>query len=476
MIKKISIFLLTICILTLLIGCGKAEKEYGVSPKNPQEIEIWHYYNGAQAVAFEELVNEFNATAGLERGIMVTAKSKSGVEDLAQALESSLRKRVGAEKLPDIAQCYADTAVRLDQKKILVNLDTYISKEKKSEYMDSYIEEGTLGNDSEWKLFPVAKSTEVMLLNKTDWDTFSKETGAKIEELSTWEGVAKVAEEYYEWSGGKSFFGRDAFANYMLVGSKQLGHEIIEEKNGEMKIELDKTTMRRLWDNYYVPYVKGYYSHTGAYRTDDIKLGKLIAAVSSTTGYVYFPPEVSYKDNEPYPITCEVLPVPNFEGCSPYVIQQGASMAVIKSTESKEYASVIFLQWLAESERNTEFAIQTGYLPVKKEANSEKAITTYMNKNKTEYTSLDRAVLLNAISEIEGSRLYTMPGFLKSYDVRTILNTSMLERAEKDYEEIRARMANGKNREEVLQEYVSEEHFEEWYAALNQTLVAIGTN
>ncbi len=476
MIKKISIFLLTICILTLLIGCGKVDQDYGVSPKNPQEIEVWHYYNGAQAVKFEELVNEFNASVGLERGIIVTVKSKSSVGDLAQALEDSLNKRVGAEKLPNITQCYADTAVRLDQKKVLVNLDTYISKEIRSQYMDSYIEEGILGNDREWKLFPVAKSTEIMLLNKTDWDIFSDETGAKIEELSTWEGVAKVAEEYYEWSGGKSFFGRDAFANYMLVGSRQLGHEIIVEKKGEMKIELDKTTMKRLWDNYYIPYVKGYYSHTGAYRTDDIKLGKLIATVSSTTGYVYFPSEVSYKDNQPYPITCEVLPVPDFEGCSPYVIQQGASMAVVKSTQSKEYASVIFLQWLTESERNTEFAIQTGYLPVKKEANSEEAISTYINKQESEYASLDRAVLLNAIKEIEGSSLYTMPGFLKSYDVRAILDTSMLEQAEKDYENIRVGVANGKIREEVLQEYVSEEHFEEWYESLDQSLAAIVTN
>lgn len=476
MIKKIRIFLLTICILSVSIACSKAEKDYGVSPDDPQEIEVWHYYNGAQAVAFEELVNEFNMTVGSEQGIIVTAKSKSSVGDLAQALEDSLAKRVGAEKLPDIVQCYADTAVLLDQKGILVNLDTYIGKEKKAEYIDSYIEEGTLGDKKEWKLFPVAKSTEVMLLNKTDWDTFSKESGAKIEELSTWEGVAKVAGEYYEWSGGRSFFGRDAFANYMLVGSKQLGHEIIKEKNGEMEIELDKVTIKRLWDNYYVPYVKGYYSHTGTYRTDDIKLGKVIAAVSSTTGYVYFPSEVSYEDKEPYPITCEVLPVPDFEGCSPYVIQQGANMAVIKSTQNKEYASVIFLQWVTETERNTKFAIQTGYLPVKKAANSEKSITTYMDKNKEEYKSLDRAVLLNAISQIEGSSLYTMPGFSKSYEVRTILNTLMLEQAEKDYKEARARVSNGRKREDVLQEYVSEEHFEEWYAALSQALTAIGTN
>ena len=36
------------------------------------------------------------------------------------------------------------------------------------------------------------------------------------------EGVTAVAEQYYNWSGGKALFGRDAMANYMIVGAKQL--------------------------------------------------------------------------------------------------------------------------------------------------------------------------------------------------------------------------------------------------------------
>lgn len=78
--------------------------------------------------------------------------------------------------------------------------------------------EGRIGEDGSLKIFPIAKSTELMMLNKTDWDRFAEAAGASLDELNTLEGVTKVAREYYEWTDsltpqpndGKAFFGRDA--------------------------------------------------------------------------------------------------------------------------------------------------------------------------------------------------------------------------------------------------------------------------
>ena len=45
------------------------------------------------------------------------------------------------------------------------------------------------------------------------------------------EGITETARQYYEWTDaqtpdipddGKAFFGRDAFANYMIIGARQL--------------------------------------------------------------------------------------------------------------------------------------------------------------------------------------------------------------------------------------------------------------
>lgn len=52
-----------------------------------------------------------------------------------------------------------------------------------------------------WKVFPVAKSTEILTINKTDFDIFAKATNVSSKDLSTIEGLVEVSQKYYEWSG-----------------------------------------------------------------------------------------------------------------------------------------------------------------------------------------------------------------------------------------------------------------------------------
>ena len=49
---------LVICCLIFiftLTACSTVDK-HGLDPKNPISIEIWHYYNGLQKAAFDEMV------------------------------------------------------------------------------------------------------------------------------------------------------------------------------------------------------------------------------------------------------------------------------------------------------------------------------------------------------------------------------------------------------------------------------------
>ena len=50
-----------------------------------------------------------------------------------------------------------------------------------------------------------------------------------------------------------------------------------------MTLHFDKPTLRKLWDNYYVPYIKGWCSASGKFRSDDIKIGSLLAYVGSSS-------------------------------------------------------------------------------------------------------------------------------------------------------------------------------------------------
>ena len=54
--------------------------------------------------------------------------------------------------------------------------------------------------------------------------------------------------------------------------------------------------MRTLWDNYYVPFIKGYFSASGRFHSDDVKTGNIIAYVGSSSSATFFPTQVIADD------------------------------------------------------------------------------------------------------------------------------------------------------------------------------------
>lgn len=86
----------------------------------------------------------------------------------------------------------------------VMDLQDYLTEEEKSAYIDSYIKEGDFGGTGEIKIFPTAKSLEVLVLNKTDWDVFAEATGATYDDLSDMEGLVATAQRYYEWTDART--------------------------------------------------------------------------------------------------------------------------------------------------------------------------------------------------------------------------------------------------------------------------------
>ena len=177
--KKKCVAMMLIAIMTAsLAGCGSSKDGSGKSVKldsdHPVSLTIWHYYNGAQQAMFDTLVKEFNVSVGKEEGIYVESYSQGSVSDLEEAVNSSLNGEVGAEELPDIFSSYSDTAYAVQQQDKLADLSVYFTEDELSRYVDSYIQEGYFNQDGALYLFPVAKSTEITMINKTDWEPFAE--------------------------------------------------------------------------------------------------------------------------------------------------------------------------------------------------------------------------------------------------------------------------------------------------------------
>lgn len=482
--RFICILLTGVLMLMSFSGCSKQDDyEDLLDEKSPVTITIWHYYNGVQQTQFDEMVSEFNSTVGLEKGIIVEAISKNSINELADSVKASAAKEPGAEDMPDIFASYAETAYIIDEMGYVADLKKYFSEKELNAYIDEYIEEGSFDKGETLRIFPTAKSTEVMMLNQTDWQKFADAIGVSYDDMTTWEGLAEVAEQYYNYTDsltpdvendGKAFFGRDSIANYMNIGAKQLGAAFsAPDADGTIKTNIDKTVIRRLWDNYYVPYVKGYYTAENRYRSDDAKIGSIIALICSTSGAIYYPTEVTINDEYTYPIENVVLPVPNFEGCDSCVVQQGAGMSVVKSSDKKEYASCVFLKWFTDTERNIQFSINSGYLPVKEEANDLDRIRSVSTDTDVAIDDTMERTIATAIGEIRTCNLYTSPAFENSTELRDYIGDTMQETSEAACKEAWERIASGEDRETVLKEYTDDAAFETWYAAFEKGFLAI---
>lgn len=459
----------------ILTGCGDKEP---LDPQNPVSLTVWHYYNGSQQAAFDALVEEFNNTVGKEKGIYVQGYSQGSVSDLETAVRDAIDGKVGADKMPDIFSSYADTAYEVEQAGALADLSKYLEEEELKKYVDSYIEEGCIAADGTLRIFPTAKSTEIMMLNKTDWEAFAEATGASLEDLSTMEGVVEVARSYYEWTDGqtpdvagdgKAFYGRDAMANYFIIGLRQLGVEIFQVENGEMTLNVPKEELYRLWENYYVPIVKGYFGAYGSFRSDDVKTGELLSYTGSTSSAMYFPDQVELDDGS-YPIEYVVMPAPIFEGGEHYAVQQGAGMVVCKSDEAHEYAAVEFLKWFTQLENNIRFGCVSGYLPVQKEANSIERLDQVIKEQKLEVAPKTYDCLAIIFQESEGMTLYTNKSFENGSAARKVLEYNLADKAAEDRAAVSEALAQGKSLEEAAAPYVTREAFEQWYDSFCDTL------
>ncbi|MEG2988107.1 MAG: extracellular solute-binding protein [Oscillospiraceae bacterium] len=468
---------LALCAATfpgLLAGCGM---DAG-APKDPVAVTVWHYYNGSQQEIFNGLVDEFNQSVGAEKGIVVSSKSYGTIDELTGNVVDAVNGKVGAEETPDVFAAYADTAYEIHKKGMAVNLAEYLTEEEQQAYIPAYLDEGRFGGEG-FRIFPVAKSVELLMLNQTIWDSFSAATGVTEEGLATWEGIADIAEQYYEWTDsltpevqndGKAFFGRDAFANYMVIGTRQLGHELFHVQDGAVTLNLEKATLRRLWDNYYTPYISGYYASYGKFRSDDLRTGDIAAFVGSTSGATYFPKEVTMADGTTYPIEGKVYTLPNFEGTEPVGVQQGAGMVVIKSNPERERAAVEFLKWFTAPEQNLRFSGASGYLPVTTAANTEEAVLKNFSASGAEVPPVLQESLKLGVALYKTYTLYTTPPFENAYAARGVANRSMEQKAMADRVTVQGYLAEGMTLADAVAAVNTDANFDAWRADFQTAL------
>lgn len=463
--KNLKYLLALLCIIVLLLCTGCSSNN---AAPQPISITVWTYYNGTLLESFNALVKTFNETVGKEKGIIVETYSQGSVNELEASVMQSAEGKVGAAAMPNIFSAYADTAYALDKLGLVVDVSRYLTADERAAYVDNYLTEGDFGQTGSIKIFPVAKSTELLFLNETDWQPFAEATGTQESEMLTIEGLLAVAERYYNWTDaqtdtpddGKALFGRDAMANYLLIGAQELGCTIFEvDSDGRLTLHFDRDIIRKLWDSYYVPFIKGYFSAAGRFRSDDIKTGNLLCYVGSSSSGTFFPSRVITSDTESHDITLKVLPCPKFADGESFAVQRGAGMVVTAGDEAKVRASVEFLKWFTLPENNISFSVGSGYMPVTKAANN---IDTIKAAGLT-LSPVVEQVLTGAVATINENRLYTPLAFEGGQAARKVLEYALSDKAAADRAIVVERIAVGMSAEEAEAEFLTDECFDSWY-------------
>ncbi len=357
--KKLLTLILTFALLcTALVSC---KNDSPLDAEKPVTLTMWHNYGGDMQSAMDFLIDEFNSTVGKEKGIVINVTAISSSSELNKSLDLIVNDDPGAPDMPDIFTGYPKLAIKFWEKDMLANLDNYFTGDELSEYVPEFVQEGRL-SDGGLYVFPIAKSTEVLYVNKTLFDRFAEATGAKKEDLVTFEGIAKLSEMYYEYSGGKQFYAADSWFNFAEVGMVQLGDSIIDSQ----ALSFDGENYAHIFETVYNPAVKGGFAIYDGYSSDLSKTGDLVCSTGSSAGILFYGDTITYTDGTVENVEYDILPYPVFENGEKIALQRGGGLMVAKSDEKKEYAAAEFIKWLTASEQNMRFVGETGYLPVTK--------------------------------------------------------------------------------------------------------------
>ncbi|MDD2955184.1 MAG: extracellular solute-binding protein [Oscillospiraceae bacterium] len=328
---------LAMILILALPGCGGQDK---LDPKHPVPLTLWHNFGSQMEDSMSALVDEFNSTVGREQGIIISVTSVSGSAAVQEKLTMIAAGDPGAPEMPDMTTCYPATAMLLQEKGLLASLDEQFTQEELEAYLPRFLEEGRL-DDGKLYVFPFAKSTEVLFLNQTLFDRFAAEAGVTMNDLSTFEGIARASLLYYAWTDartpdvpqdGQSFYTADSIFNLAQVGVRQMGGDLLE---GE-KLNADTPEFQRVWDALFEPAVKGGYSLYDGYSSDLSKTGEIICSTGSTAGITFYGTQITYPDNTTEEVEYTVLPYPVFQGGEKIAIQRGSGIVVASSTPKRK--------------------------------------------------------------------------------------------------------------------------------------------
>lgn len=432
--KKVTVIILALMTAAAcLTGCSNKTT---LDPDNPVTLTMWHVYGEQTDSSINQLIEEFNATEGMDKGIVIKVTNMTTTPDLKNQLRAAKENSPGAPDMPDIFSSRPDTVLNLGSKN-LVDFNEFFSEDELSQYIPEFIEDGTIGD--KLTVFPVSRSTRALFINGSVFSEFASDTGISYNDMETWEGFFEVAEKYYDWSGGKAFCAFDYLIQNVEYDMLASGYE--PKYNDQGWYDTSDTHLKNSWMKFAAPLAQGHIVISDKYANTQIMTGEVAAGIGSSASINYYNDMVTYPDNTTEKINLKVLPLPKTGTGKQYMPVTGTGFSAWKTTDQKAEAAAVFLRWFTEGERNLSFVVESGYMPVHNSAFD--AISDY------DFPSKAHKALFSAIKEMRTDYIPTIrPEFADYYDKVEILYPELRELCPA----LQERADNGEDAESLAEE------------------------
>ncbi len=457
---------------------------------DPISIDLWHSNGTTVETSLLKYAEDFHV---LYPNITVNIiKNGSNYDELRQNVINAIK----GGQIPNIVQNYPDHVMEYIDNNAVISLTPYIYNQtwgynpavEDQSFLDillSYRRENSqYTTDGEYYSVPFNKSTEVMIYNKTMFDTLIAD-GVIDEVPNTWQGLFAIADDLMLIKDDAI----DQITANLNASTLESIHKSPEEiqaiKDNFIPIAYDSPanafiTLTRQWgglytginaqrqglilfDNQEVRDMLSYFFDNRNttftlpgvwgmdYGSDAFKTGQTAVTFGSTGGARYNTPDMVGGE---FVFEFGVMPMP-YNADLPgerTAIQQGTNMSITTAGDDQEkLASWLFLKYLTSAEVQLDFALETGYSPVRYSVYDTPTYTQFTDGFDTNGNPLTGEMLMKSMA----ARAAAQQADFQFYDQAFVGSSAARAAVEVLFERVILGSLEGTTKQEIIENAIA---------------------
>lgn len=354
--KRILPLLLSAVLLLALSGC---EKDTLLDKKDPVTVSFWHVYGEQSGSPMDLLVQEFNRHRGPGTG------GPGAGDQPVQRLQDRRLFKGGPERRRPAGDA---RPVHLPHRRRhrpgeddLVDWRDWFTQEELADFVPGFLQDGT-AEDGKLLLFPISKSTQLVMCNGSGFARFSQATRRGLRRPCHLGGLLQHRRSLLSLVR-RALLRPGLSLRAVELRALELGSGDLYTQDGWY--DTGNALFKESWMQFARALAQGHVMVSDLYSNTQVMTGEVLSGLGSSAAILYYNDTVTYRDGTQEPMDLHVLPMPMTAGHEALMTQAGVGLCAYKTTDQKAEAAALFVRWLTQPERNLDFVAQTGYMPVR---------------------------------------------------------------------------------------------------------------